>query len=648
MFQRSAPKDEQIQHVELLIKLGDIEGLAAFLADEHSRGAGTKLALDTLVNLDKTEAWDALSLVLQTSAGPVTELVITRLDDIQKPGSTRALGDALSNPSVFVRGAAVRALAKRDAAQTMTYLLRAARDPEKALARLAGRAILRRVEARPAILGELRPQTAEGILDLIDDRWAMELLAPAFPKSIRIMAVRRLGQIGGEESTHALASCVEDRDPEVAEACWKALESCRHVSSFLLLPLLVSSDPKKKARALRVYAKFADELANDLFGGLAKDPDAEVRQAALNALAKTRGVGAVGILEAALDDPEESITSLAIDLLTRIPETENELLRAVFRRQGEIRRRALVALANRGVVTPELVQPYIEFLYKGAGCKDLSQTEYLDSLATVAKTLGQAQDMNAIIALTALGRSVIRRMRRAAIEGLMFYPPLDRADALCCLADTHDADIVKNIAFGLHEIKDERAVLPLIRASIECRGKTMVSAKDALKQYASATEIEFLIGCLTNRWPSVRRYGAEKLRGLKDERAIPALLEASRDTNVEVQLAVFEAMGPFAGKKEDVTKRLLEALSLGDISVRQAVCEALGEAKCAEAIPDLIKSLYNVFLRPRASDALRRIGDRKGVLALRRIERREKLFPKKPKDVLSDKKKSAPAAGHGK
>ena len=639
-------KDEQTQHAELLIKLRDVSGLAQLLGADDTKGAVVKVALDALIDFDTVEAWDAIAAVLTSSGRGVAELVIQRLEDIKKPGSVRALGDSLGNPDVFVRGAAVKALGRHDIGPTMAHLLRGARDPEKSLGRIAARTILRRVETRPAVLGEIPATTAEGILDLIDHRWAMELLSPSFPKKIRLMAIRRLGRIGGDEATRALISHVSHDDPEISEACWRAIEACPDVEPFILMEYLVHRDSAIKARALRVFAKFAGEDAADMCGGLARDASPEVRKVALESMAKLAPVPAIPLLEAALTDADDAVRVAAIGILAHLPDTENELLRAVFQRTGEIRRQALIALANRGIVTDDLVMPYIEFLYKGASCTDLSQREYLDSLAAVAKTLGQSRNSDALLALTSLAHSVIRRMRRAAIEGIMFFEPAERADSLFALIDTHDQDIVKNIAFGLHEAKDKRAVVPLIRAAMECRGKPMVKAKEALGHYADQLSAEFLIDLLSAKWASVRRFAAERLRRLKNPKAIPALLKASEDKDVEVQLAVFEAMGPFAGQDEGVTGRMLDAVAIGDVSVRQAVCEAFGEARCKDAVPHLVKALYNCFLRPRASEALKLIGDRKGIIALRRLERREKLFPKKPKDVLSDQ--NARKAGPGK
>ena len=165
---------------------------------------------------------------------------------------------------------------------------------------------------------------------------------------------------------------------------------------------------------------------------------------------------------------------------------------------------------------------------------------------------------------------------------------------------------------------------------MECRGLVRKRAGDQLERKDGLMDVGFLIQCLQEPFASVRQWGASRLQDLHDARSIEPLLLASRDDDVEVQLAVFEALGPFGSEHEGVRERLLEAISFGDVSVRQAACEALGNARCVEAVPDLIRALHNFFLRPRATIALQRIGSRKGYLAIKRLERREKLFSKKP------------------
>ncbi|MEE9393025.1 MAG: HEAT repeat domain-containing protein [Planctomycetota bacterium] len=624
LFRRKKKKIDR--RVDFLVRSQDLDALLEVLEQPSLTAMEANAVVQGFIAIDNADAWDALGNVLSTAQIGTLEGVINQLAVLESNGALRAMGDALGNPNPFLRGAVITGLSTIGASAVLPHLLRAARDPQKSLSQRASRIILRRIERQPNILAGLNNATAEGIISLMDDRWTMELMSDKFPESVRMIAARRLGIIGGEESSQALASLVQRATGKFGDACWSALEACHHVSDFVLLPLLVDPRPEIKARVLPIYAKHADATSGDILVGLVGDATIEVRMAALKAFASVAGDGALQTLELALDDIEDDVRNVAIDLLCGIKDSSPELVRIVRTQDGEVRRRALSCLANRGVVHNELLQPYIEFLYQGSSCTDLKQREYLDSLAVTAKTLGQACNEEALKALMALGKSVIRRLRRAAIEGLMCYPPEMRADALFSLMDTHDTDMIRNVAFGLAEAQDERALLPLIRTAMECRGKPMVKAKEALKNYEKVESVDFLIECLTSGWSGVRKFGAEKLKDLEDPKSIPALLTASQDENVDVQLAVFEAIGPFAAANEAVTKRMLDAIAYGDISVRQQACESLGEARCKEAVPDLVKALSNCFLRPRASEALKRIGDRKGYLALKRLEIRERLF----------------------
>lgn len=632
--------DDQERRVAILCSEQNVTALAGLLLEPETRAAAAAAAVDGLAAIGTQEAWDALGEAAALAEGPLAELIPERLAATHAPGAVRALGEALRNPSVFARGAAVRALAGVETACAMASLLRGARDPEPGIARMARRFLLRQVEQRPHILGEIRESTAEGIFELLDDRGTMELLSDAYPESVRLMAARRLGALGGEDVTHVLASLVESAQGAVAEACWKALESCAGIQEHILLPLLAGRDPAKRARALAVYARFVGPDGEALLTGLARDAHPAVRKAALPGLVRLLREQAIPHLVTALRDADVEVRLMAVDLLVSIEDSSPELVDVVDGHQGELRRRALICLANRGIVTPGLVMPYVEFLLKGAGCTDLAQQDYLDGLGAAARALGQSQLPEALLALTSLARSVIRRMRRIAIEAIMLFEPGERAEALFSLVDTYDHDVLKNVAFGLLEAKDPRAVVPLIRAALECKGRPAYLAKAKLLQLPEVDDLDFLVRELKARWPTVRRFSAERLKLLKDRRAVPALLDASRDEDVEVQLAVLEALSPFAADEEPVTKRMLEVLGLGDVSVRQAACEALGEARCKAAVPDLIRAISNFFLRPRASEALKRIGDRKGYLAIKRLERRERLFSRKPveKRALKQKK----------
>ena len=130
------------------------------------------------------------------------------------------------------------------------------------------------------------------------------------------------------------------------------------------------------------------------------------------------------------------------------------------------------------------------------------------------------------------------------------------------------------------------------------------------------------------RYPSVRRFAAERLMACEDPAIIPDLIETTRDENVDVQLLAVQALGKFAARPE-VGKRLVELLAQGDICVRQQAVETLGAYQVKEAVDPLIRLLGNPFLKQRAMEALQRMGDRKGYLAVKRSKIRERIFGKK-------------------
>jgi HEAT repeat protein len=643
---RSLAEEEKL--VRRMAKNRFFAGLGELLAEPDVRASIVPEAVIALVDIGSPEALDTLSrAILLPMAAPRVEQVFEALQSEPPEVGCRVADAALGHPDPFARWAVVKYLSQVQSSHSIVLLLRASRDPKPSVARAAARSLLERVEQNPQLLAQIRSATAEGIIELLDANWAMEFMAEDYPEKLRIVAARRLSQLGGEDATVVLISMVECVEGPLLEVCWKALENTAGLVSHHLIPLLASNVSSIRARALSVYARWCDAHAEGLLAGLAQDPAADVRKVALSALQRILEWESREYLIAALEDETEHVRLHAVELLSKFPDVAPEMMGVVESNRGEIRRVGITYLANQGIATPELVMVYMEFLLRGSGTTDLSDTGYLDGLAAAAKALGKNQIPEALLALSALARSVVRRLRRIAMEAIMLYEGSDRSDALFSLQDTYDPDLLKHVAFGLHESNDARAFVPLIRTMMEGKGRAVTKAKQILLEGKEASDLDTLVPLLLSRYASVRRFGAERLKVLKDERSIDPLLSASHDDNVEVQLAVFEALSPFAGTDRKVLDRMLQAIEYGDISIRQAACESLGEARCKEAAPGLIKALHNFFLRPRATEALKRIGDRKGYLALKRIERREAMFPKKPKGGFeTSRKHKSKAASH--
>jgi HEAT repeat protein len=171
---------------------------------------------------------------------------------------------------------------------------------------------------------------------------------------------------------------------------------------------------------------------------------------------------------------------------------------------------------------------------------------------------------------------------------------------------------------------------PLLAATKDPDVEVQRAAVQALAKFAKRPEVERRLIELRDQSgdETTRQNAIAMLLGMDPASVIEPLLNASRDDDVEVQFAAVQALGKYAQRPE-VAKRLIELLDYGDISVREKAMETLGDYQVKEAVEPLIRYLGNPFLKFRAQEALMRIGDRKGILAIKRFKIRESLYGKK-------------------
>ena len=189
-------------------------------------------------------------------------------------------------------------------------------------------------------------------------------------------------------------------------------------------------------------------------------------------------------------------------------------------------------------------------------------------------------------------RRIVRNLRRRR-----------EVDALESMSGTDDPEVLRDVALGLAEAGDARAIVPLIRAVAEIGGAAKRQAIRGLRSFPVTATLDFALAALRHPRESVRLWAAGELRGVEDPRAIEPLLRFLEDPSATCQIAAIAALARFGGDPR-VMERLLFCLGFGDLSVRQAAIEALGEAKAVAAVPALLRALENGFLRPKARAAL--------------------------------------------
>jgi HEAT repeat protein len=147
-----------------------------------------------------------------------------------------------------------------------------------------------------------------------------------------------------------------------------------------------------------------------------------------------------------------------------------------------------------------------------------------------------------------------------------------------------DPAISEGIARVMGEVKDRRAVAPLLEA-VQVAGDTGKNSATALIQIADPASVEPLIELLGNQGEEVRLYAAYALGGIKDRRAVPPLTRTLKDTSSSVRGIAAHALGQIGSR--DATAALVAALEDPSSHVRATAAYALARIGDRSAVPKL-------------------------------------------------------------
>jgi HEAT repeat protein len=247
----------------------------------------------------------------------------------------------------------------------------------------------------------------------------------------------------------------------------------------------------------------------------------------------------------------------------------------------------------------------------------------------VAEVLASARDRRGLVPLLrALDECPGAEKKLGPL--LSVYPQVKQIRFLLRALKERWPSVKRFAARALIDLDSPEMIEPLLAATNDSDPEVQRAALQALSRFAKRPEvqrrlIELRDGCADE---GTRQHAIAMLLGMDPGSVIEPLLQASRDDDLEVQLAAVEALGKYA-QRPDVCARFIELLDYGDISLREKAMEMLGAQKVKEAVEPLIRYLSNPFLKFRAREALVMIGERKGILAIKRVQIRERLFGKK-------------------
>jgi HEAT repeat protein/beta-lactamase regulating signal transducer with metallopeptidase domain len=233
-----------------------------------------------------------------------------------------------------------------------------------------------------------------------------------------------------------------------------------------------------------------------------KDPDKEVRETALSALAQLRDPRVFEPLSSALKDTSPSIREQAAFGL------------------GQLR-------------DARAVEPLT------AALKDTNA----DVREQAAFALGQIRARAAVGALSAALKDTDADVREQAVFALGQIRDASAIDAIGPALHDPNASVREQAAFALGQIRDRRAVDPLISALKDEKPDVREQAAFALGQLRDSRAVEPLVIALKDANADVREQSAFALGQIRDPRAIDGLTAALKDANASVRQQAAFALG---------------------------------------------------------------------------------------------------------
>ena len=461
-------------------------------------------------------------------------------DRAEKP----ALTSALEDEDVQVRIAAAEALARAAGSSAVGALVKALGDPEVS-------------------------PTAARLLSGMGD--------PAIKGLVGVLGDRKLGPPAADVLASFGASAL-DALLGIEDPCKRAIELLEKIGDARAIPFLAkklgSKDAGVSAAAMQALAALGEpawptlvQRTRTLIGTLRGEPSNIITEShhALRALAGF-GKPVQQELVACLSDP--GLRENAAYVLNEIGwQPETDMLKAHFW-IGRYKPELCVALGAQAV------DPLIEALaYSGPHTR-----------GAAARALAALADPRAIKPLAAATRDKDEKVRLAAADALGEFG----AQAALELIDALNAGGGAEVVAALGKIADGRAVDALIAALRRVEPKVRANAAAALGKIGDPTAVGPLVSFPKDPDWGVRKAVFEALTLLRDERALPALLDGLGDYDHHVYGAAVAGLVEFG---MPATSGLLRVLRGRDARERGSAAEAIAgicarledSALCAEA-----------------------------------------------------------------
>ncbi len=455
-------------------------------------------------------------------------------------------------------------------------------------------------------------------------------------EDVRLYATYALGQIGDRRASRALLKMFKDEHPLVRQTAAEAIISFGDTS---LIPAITrelsSGNPQVRRQALEVLGRLGDESLVETISSYLSDPEILVVKTAIIALGNLGSERACPALSRLLGNRDSDVQDALRSAFLNIGEPAAPCLAEILKQKGTAAEASAIVILGRlkapaavSDILPYLRHPEPTFrrlavaalteigdpraeeyflglledadpalrMYASIGLMNMGGKIAIKLLLTslgnpdthwlAVRILDQISEREVDLLIDALKDERTRwyaRQKLVELDGAIL-PQLEEG------LRSEDPATRESIAIVLGEVKDRRAVRPLLEALRDEERFVMTSAA-SLVQIGDPGSVEPLIEMLSSRNEQVRLYAAYALGGLNDARAVEPLIGLLQDPDTSIRGVAAHALGVLGSR--EATRPLLDLLQDPSEHVRLTAVHALGKLHDRRAIPLLREQLVN-------------------------------------------------------
>ncbi len=426
-------------------------------------------------------------LALKSGFGEVRRAAALALGKLKDPRAVEPLISALKDKDPEVRGAAVEALGELQASPAVELLISLLKDEDRNI----------RIEAIIALKNIKDPRAFEPLTSL---------LKREKNSFVRYMVLRALGELKDPRAVEPIISALKDKEPSVRRAVARLLGELKDPRA--VEPLISAlKDPYVREAAVEALGKLKDRRAVEPIISLLKKQEEHIHEVA-------KAIERINIKLWRIEEGKEALPN-------SIPESESELVIREFVWVCKAAAEALGELKDRRAVEPLI--SLLELLQKE---KEYIHYEVVKTLAKIDPKLYR-----------------ISEVKRALRKPISTF----KNEFIKC-ADTEFMEVWYAVVWALGELKDPRAIKPLISLLMDrCVHWQAAQALERInpKWYETREAkraVRKFISALKDKDPYVREAAVRALGGFKDPRAVELLIPALEDEARFVRQAAAEIL----------------------------------------------------------------------------------------------------------